>query len=215
MDQMNKKREEGSRLSRLLRAGRSMILQLLIVFIGVYAAFYLENRRAASTQQALDVELYTLMIGEVESVAYGMNQQLVRFDSLYYGPFVEQWPPDTPLIPYYQVNGDLSSDEVSSLIGGRESQQDSLNLLYALRFYRGNQRYFVKVSDEFRRASLQYIAPVAQQGKAAFYMADGQLKPEFYWYPSMVSQLRSAMAEIVSSAENMERVLRAIKEEHE
>lgn len=212
---MNKKTDEGPRIVRLMRAGWGILLQLLIVFVGVYAAFYLENRREARTQQAVDIQLYTLMMGEVESVAYGMNQQLMRFDSLYYGPFVQQWPPDEPLVPYYQVNGDLSADEVSSVVGSREIQQDSLNLLYALRFYRGNQKYYVKISDEFREASMQYIAPVAHKGKAAFYTPDGQLKPEFYWYPSMVSQLRSSMAEIVSSAEHMERVLRAIKEEHE
>ncbi|MEM8486257.1 MAG: hypothetical protein AAF564_11960 [Bacteroidota bacterium] len=212
---MNKKNGHQSRFMRFMQSVWGVLLQLLIVFVGVYAAFYLENRREARVQRALDVELYTLMIGEVESVAYGMNQQLVRFDSLFYGPFVQQWPPSEPLQPYYQINGDLSSDEVSALIASRDTKQDSLNLLYALRFYRGNQKYFVKVSDEFRRASLQYIAPVVHQGKAAFYTADAQLKPEFYWYPSTVSQLRSAMAKIVRSAENMERVLRAIKEEHE
>lgn len=186
----------------------SLALQLLVVFVGVYAAFALERWREARQVDDSRAELYATLIGEVESVSGGMASQLARFDSVFVAPLAEGRA--QPLRPYYQINASLASPEVQALLGVVASDPEQTGLTFAYRRYNMSLGWLTKVSDEFRRQSVEHIAPALSGGASAFYTADGALRPEYGWYAETVRYQRMAMASTVEAAETLADHLRRL-----
>lgn len=184
---------------RWLRRAARLALQLVVVFVGVYAAFVLDRSRERAAERRADAQLYALLVGEVESVAVGLDRQRARFDSLYVDPFVSDSTPERPPRPYYQVNGDLTSPELAALLGSGGVAAARPELLAAIRYYNANARYYTKLTDELRRYSVERIAPAL--GTDTFYDGAGRFREEFEGYPSLVSQVRMGMTETIRSAE--------------
>lgn len=197
--------------SRWLRQAVGLALQLVVVFVGVYAAFLLDRHREHVAEQRADDQLYALLIDEVESVAVGLDRQRARFDSLYVIPFVRSPEPRIPLRPYYQINGDLTSPELEALLASGSVASSEADLLPAIRYYNSSARYYTKVSDELRRLSVDRIAPVL--GGGSFYDPAGRLLEEYEWYPSLVLQLQMSMEETVASAQRVSTLLRERSEQ--
>ena len=93
-----------------------LLLELLVVFVGVYAAFLLDNRRVANEDARLRLQLYALLNDEIQ---------------------------------------------------------------------------------------IDQISPALESGESGFYTDEGTLRKRFQWYPTLVRQLRSAMADTVIGARRL------------
>ncbi len=178
------------------------LLEFAIVFTGVYSAFLLDSYREDRRREILKQELYYMLIDEVGSVAVGLAKQLSRFEKDFYEPLEQSEGPQS-LRPYYEVKGDLSSPGLQALLQSGDWGVSSPGLLKLISDYRRAVGYFLKISDELRRLSIEQIAPALGEGPAAFYDEKSNLRPQYVWYPVLIYQLRHSMEDTVESAQKV------------
>jgi hypothetical protein len=191
------------------RTASTLALQLVVVFVGVYAAFLLEDYREEREIERLNEQLYVLLIGEVESVASGLDQQRAEFDSLYLAPLMGEPEARHAPRPYLDVKGDMRSPELQALLESGSLAADDPALLPVIRRYNANLGYVVKLSDEFRRYNIEHVVPVLEAGSESFYDEGGAPRPQYRVYGRLALQLRMGMVEAVREAEQLSALLRS------
>ena len=201
------KNKKGAGLSWVASLGKVM-LQLLIVFVGVYAAFSLERyNEKVRTNQSLD-QLYNLLNSEVESIKMGMRVQFEAFEEDYFRPFVLQPSSERSLKVFTMVIGDMRSPELQSVISDISLLAHDHDLLPALQSYNRSIQYYIKITDEFRLVSIERLI-----GEHLSYLDEnGSYLAQFYWYPSYLIQKRNAMIGVIESAELLSERLQHLKQ---
>ena len=182
-----------------------MLLELLVVFFGVYAAFALntwrEDRRAAEQRRQI-----TSMIAEhIEDVSGELALVQPQLDSLLYRPFIEaQERGERPMpVPLEFTSGDVGVGlwEAAVQAGGLDVLD--IQTLRDVQRYFARLQYLNNVAKRGSDLSDAYILPRLGDGPEAFYDASGALRPQYQWYPSIVAQLGGIVEELVAYGDSL------------
>jgi len=192
-----------------------LLAELLVVFIGVYAAFYMDAMREEEKKAKRLDQTYDLLIEEVLSVGFGMNMQRERFDREYHDPFMEGLKAVEKPLPkmYYSWYAALDAEgtEWQSVLeaGGLDALDNGL--IESVRYYRQNMGAVVKFADLFAQNCIDHLGPNLEKGMDEFYDQEGNLRPKYGWYPFYLDRLKQAMEDLVQHAKRLEALLEEMK----
>lgn len=167
-----------------------LLIELVVVFVGVYAAFALSqhgDRREAESrkqqiQQALAREIVDIT-GNTRRVAETLPGMLVRFDSLVAAgdrPMLTPWI-EPVRVHTHMWEATLQSETLDLL---------DVELLYDLsRFYNELNAGFEQL-HQLRALSETMVIPNLDRGADAFYEPTaGALRPGYHWYREGLGRL--------------------------
>ncbi len=178
-------------------------LELLVVFIGVYAAFALsehEDRRDAGVRR---VQLQAALVREIEGVTVNtrrvaavMPGQLAGFDA---AVAAGERPPLTPLLEALRV------DSYMWQVALQSSALDLFDVatVYDLsRFYNEVNAGFEQLA-QLRALSETVLIPNLGLDSDEFYAPDGALRPKYGWYREGLGRLQFLSSNITMLGDSL------------
>lgn len=178
------------------QAGR----QLLVVFVGVYAAFALntwqENQRDQARQRQILHALRSHVAWvhtDVQRMQPGVEAELAAF-------FEQLEAGEMPEIEPIQLSG----GEIGSGLWEALLQSGGLDVLNTgtielMHKYFGALKYGADRLEDARAQTRFQLYPDLGRGPSAFYnVSTGTLRPEYGWYPEALRQMRSSFRTIES-----------------
>jgi hypothetical protein len=167
-----------------------LALELIVVFVGVYAAFvlseYQEDRKASQRRRQLEAAL----VREIQDittrtrrVAKALPAQLARFDS---AVAAGARPPLEPEIEPVRVQTHMWE---ATLQSGALDFFDVPTVFELSRFYNELNAGFEQLA-QLRHLSETVLIPNLGRGADEFYQpADGKLRPKYQWYRDGLQRL--------------------------
>jgi hypothetical protein len=178
-------------------------VELLVVFIGVYAAFALsryEARREATERRR---QLQDALVREIEDltsntrrVAQQLPVQLAQFDSAVRAggrPALQPW---------------IEPVRVQTHMWEATLQSGALELfdiptVYSLsQFYNELNAGFEQLA-QLRALSETVLIPNLERGSSEFYQSDGKLRPKYQWYREGLGRLSDLAARITKFGDSL------------
>ena len=196
---------------KLLRGAGRLLLELVVVFIGVYLAFMLNEHRAEREQENRRQQLRTALASEIGVFANGADRIAPEFDSLYvrWRRRFEAGEQPTPI--HYQLSGIslpprgmwqavVASDAVATL--------DVATMQQVSYFYNGLDILLERYQDldDFARRE---IMPYRASGAAAFYDAEDRLKPHYADYMRRIHDAQNLFGIVREMAAESHEMLQA------
>lgn len=183
------------------QAGR-LLLELLVVFVGVYAAFALaqhqaqqdERDRAAALRRALAAEL-ALVVEAGEAGAQeiaGLRRYAVSFDD-------GSRPPLQPLDTNVPFSPDVWEAALAS--GGVELLDP--DLLVRLSSFYGSVRLTLQQVDQADAYTRTLLLPNVDRPASEFYDETGRLRPKYGWYRRHVVRLATRVPALAAEADTL------------
>ena len=179
-------------------------LELLIVFVGVYAAFALsryESRREAAErrhqlQDALVREIRDLT-SNTRRVAQQLPSELTRFDS---AVRAGRRPPLQPWIEPIRVQTHMWE---ATLQSGALDLFDITTVYRLSQFYNELNAGFEQLA-QLRSLSESVLIPNLERGSGEFYENDGRtLRPKYQWYRAGLGRLAGLAASITALGDSL------------
>jgi hypothetical protein len=176
--------------------------ELVVVFVGVYAAFWLEGYR----QDARDAERRAHIVAAIDEEAAAVMDQLDRaipaFDSTTYEPFATAYrngerPPLRPLY-YYSPGTGMERWQAMLAAGGVDILD--VSVINAAQAFYTTARELEAMVAEARSMSTQLLVSDLGGGAGTFYDAAGQLHPRYRWYPMMLHRMRTTVRKLRDDA---------------
>lgn len=189
------------------------LFEVLVVFIGVYTAFLLNEWQNDKQAQQNRAKIYSLLSGEVESVIIGMQRQKANFDSLYFNPFFNRKKPTEKPVPhpYYKIHGNLNTTELEALLESGGIEAANKKLIQSLRHYNQSIQYFTQVSQTLNKFSVDKLSESKGRADSYFYNNENELKAKYEWYRHYVWRMHSSMEEVITSAKKLKLNLEPLK----
>ncbi len=165
-----------------VRLGR-LLAELVIVFIGVYAAFALNEYRAAQAEELHRAQIRDALLSEIEDIVFrtkrvssNMPQQVAALDSLI---AAGARPPLSPMLEPVRMEAHMWEATLQS--GG-------LNLLDVETLYQISAFYNILNAGFEQLGQMRYLSetvllPNLNAGPDEFYDPEtGALQPKYQWY---------------------------------
>jgi hypothetical protein len=160
-----------------------LVLELIVVFIGVYAAFALAEWESSRDEDARRRQLTAAVVREISDITQNTRRVatqapfLVRFDSLI---SAGARPPLEPMIEPVRVDTHIWN---AMLQAGVLDLFDVKTVYGISQFYNELNAGFEQLL-QLRTLSETVLIPNLDRGSAEFYNAAGELRPKYEWYVS-------------------------------
>lgn len=198
-----------SRSRRTIDFAARLAFELLIIFVGVYAAFALSQHRAEREADVRRYQVREALVREIESVTMNTRRvaantplYLASFDSL----LAAGHRPE-PQVFLEPINIQTHMWEVTL-------QSNALDLLDVPTVYRLSA-FYNQLNQGFeqfyqlRMLSEQYFLPILDEGADGFYdETTGDLRPSFGWYRPSLRRLGTLAADITELGDTLAAELR-------
>ncbi len=180
------------------RGGR-LLAELLVVFVGVYAAFALSTWQQDQRDEARHQQILETLRSHVALINDELDAVFPRVDSLYLRPLLDSIEVGAmpPLVALNLNAGDTGTGLWEALL-----QSGGLDVLDAQTIAM-MQRYFamlssgVEAATELRTLINEQLYPSLGRAPSEFYdTATGALRPKYGWYPLRLQRVRSVTASI-------------------
>lgn len=176
--------------ARVRRGAAWLFAQLVVVFIGVYAASWVADRQAARTAATRSAQVRQALVTEIRDItrntrraAEGTGQAIAQLDSVWRAGGQPRLAPVTDAI------------RISPQVWNATVAAGGLEILDVPTFYRLAEFYNeldsgFDIIAQLRSLSETYIVPVADQPASVFYdPATGKLLRKYEWYPAGMRRL--------------------------
>lgn len=191
---------------RALRRIGWLIAELIVVFIGVYAAFALTQYQDEQRQELRRAQLYETLQADVVDGVEDARQFLEEFDRSYHDPFfaASQAGEMPALTPIYFTLGTMYTGVWEAMLqsGGLDALE--IELLEDLDEMFDRARRLEKVNLLANTYSSEILAPNLGAGPSEFYDPETRrLRSKYTWYPYLLRTLRSDLEQWVHAAEGV------------
>ena len=188
-----------------------LVLELLVVFVGVYAAFalteYGERRRDAERRQQLEAALVREIrdiTANTRRVADNLPPQLARYDSAI---AAGARPPLQPWMEPVRVQTHMWEATLQS--GGLDLFD--VPTVYALSLFYNELNAGFEQLAQLRNLSETILLPNLGRSSDEFYDSEtGRLRPKYEWYRSGLGRLSELAAGITSAGDSLAELLEAV-----
>jgi hypothetical protein len=200
---MHERRYKGE---RVLRRVGWLVAELVVVFIGVFAAFNLSQYQEEQQQELRRAQIYETLQENLEGGVESARQFLVQFDSSYHDSFFTplQAGEMPELTPVYFTLGTMYTGVWEAMLesGGLDALE--IELLEELDALFDRARRLERVNELANMYSSEILAPNLRAGRSEFYdSGTGTLHTKYSWYPYVLRTLRSDLEQWVSAAEGV------------
>ncbi len=177
---------------RDFRGGRQLLLELVIVFLGVYAAFWVDNYRESLAEQERSKEIAQAILRGLDDA---IQAETYFIDASAAG--LTDWREarergESPPPFYFRVSGAERPPRTiyEAIIQSRPAELFDSELLFDLGYFYSEM---VGVSDRYIRYAEfteSDVLPNLKRGAAVFYDADGEsLRPEYEAHMDRLEEL--------------------------
>lgn len=173
-------------IGKLWIVGR-FALELVIVFLGVYLAFLLADYRKELQDRALGVKYHELLITEFQTVIWHLKSEEKKIEKhLDIVAEIEQGgqPDLRPSDLYYLYRGSV----VDAAFDSRNFESLDTSTLKKLVTGVPLLEALEQRINRFNHLSVTVLLPAKASG-ASYYDSEGQLRPEFAWYPGLIREI--------------------------
>lgn len=170
-------------IGKLRIVGR-FALELVIVFLGVYLAFLLADYRRELQDRALGVKYHELLIIEFKTLVRHLESEKKKIEKhLNIVAEIEQGdqPDLRPSDLYYLYRGSV----VDAAFDSRNFESLDASTLTKLVTGVPLLEALEQQINRFNQLSTTVLLPAKASG-AGYYDSEGQLRPEFAWYPDLI-----------------------------
>ncbi|MCB2212830.1 hypothetical protein KQI52_12030 [bacterium] len=172
------------------------IVELLIVFVGVFAAFQLSQFQQQRVEDRRRDQLVDALLREIETVLINTGRAAdslpLMIEELETAIDAGQRPPLTPLLEAVRVRTHMW--EIAIRGGGLDVLD--VDTMYRLsRFYSSLDEGLEQI-DQLRTLSETVLVPNLGKPDGEFYLPDGQLQPRYQWYLYGMKNLQRVAADI-------------------
>ena len=190
----------------------ALALELLVVFIGVYAAFALADWDRRRQDDARRERLRVALLAEVRGttvIAQTARQSVRQLrDDFEARRLRGERPVPAPVLSETRADPNVWSATVAA--GGIELI-DIDTFVQLARFYNAVQAG-LESGQALRRLSEQMLVPRLGERPDTFYGGDGRsLRPEFRWYPDLLAQVEAISGIVIARGDSVAGVLEAAR----
>jgi type II secretory pathway pseudopilin PulG len=178
-------------------------VELLVVFIGVYAAFALSRYEARRDATERRRQLQNALVHEIKDltsntrrVAQQLPVQLAQFDS---AVRTGTRPPLQPWIEPVRVQTHMWE---ATLQSGALELFDIPTVHSLSQFYNELNAGFEQLA-QLRALSESVLIPNLERGSSEFYQSDGKLRPKYQWYRDGLGRLSELAARITAFGDTL------------
>ena len=188
-----------------------LLAELVVVFVGVFAASLLTDYREEQGREARREQVHQMLLDEVRFMEGQYRSAAAFVDSLFVEGFIEPYEqgkrPDVRPLDL-TVGMPISKDLWNAMLqtGGLDALDPET--LQLAQLYFTLQASTLKWATETSERSNRTIAPRLAGGDAAFYLPDTTaLSPAYAWYPRSIRRLHSGMEQMALFADSLHRHL--------
>ena len=204
-------RSEALQTQRRRRLGppfvAGLLLELIIVFVGVYGAFALAEWESSRDADARRRQLQAAVVQEIRDITSNTRRvvkqaapEMARFDSLI-GAGAR--PPLVPMMEPVRLETHIWT---AMLQAGVLDLFDVQTVYGISQFYNELNAGFEQLA-QLRTLSETMLLPNLDRGDAEFYNADGDLRPKYEWYRSGQWRLINLATSITRMGDSLVAVL--------
>ena len=196
----------------LLKRARSIFVELLIVFVGVYAAFSLDrwnDNRAAERQRE---QILLALLQNLEVYIEELREESAEFEATHFAPFMDAYENDEmPLPDAIPMGGSgLSSDFWSAMLQAGGLEVLEIETISQIETYYTVLRFAVGRITTFDEVMTAHLVPQLDSGLEEFYdLEDKRLRKRYEWYPMMLGETNRQLHRISVAADALKSVLEA------
>jgi hypothetical protein len=181
-----------------------LALELVVVFIGVYAAFALSQYQAKREAEERRRQLQDALVREIKDIASNtgylarqLPTQLAQFDS---AVRAGRRPPLQPWIEPVRVQPHMWE---ATLQSGALDLFD-IPTVYALSQFYNELNAGFEQHSQLRALSETVLIPNLERGSGEFYTLDGRnLRPKYQWYRAGLGRLAKLAASITALGDSL------------
>ena len=162
-------------------------LELVIVFVGVYLAFLLADYRDELKDRALGVKYHELLITEFQTFAEYLEFEKKKTEKyLNIVAEIEQGSQPDLLASdlYYFYRGSV----LDAAFDSRNFESLDASILRKIVTGLPALEILEQRINRFNQLSTTVLLP-AKASNASYYDSEGQLRPEFAWYPGLIREI--------------------------
>jgi hypothetical protein len=181
-----------------------LLAELLVVFVGVYSAFWLEGWREDRAEARRERQIYAALHRDLAESAPGLRRFSALIDSAdraWTGALERGEMPDvTPIA----VSVDASTGTWDAILQAGGLELLDVELVRQMESMYANGRFLREAAERGTTLSGQYIWPRLAEGDAAFYdTATGRLRPEYGWYPALRREIAQRTVRLSRTVDSM------------
>ena len=196
----------------LFKRVQSIFVELVIVFVGVYAAFSLDrwnDKRAAEQQRE---QILLALLQNLEVYIDELREESSEFETTHFAPFMEAYENDEmPFPDAIPMGGSgLNSDFWSAMLQAVGLEVLEIETISQIETYYTVLRFAVGRITTFDGAMTAQLVPNLDSGLEEFYnLEDKRLLKRYEWYPRMLSETNRQLQRISVAADALKTVLEA------
>ena len=199
----NEPRSAATEVQTVPRLLARLGLELIVVFVGVYAAFALSEYEGRSDAATRRQQLQSAVVREIQDitketrrVAAQLPAQLADFDSAI---AAGERPPLTPWIEPVRVDTHMWEVTMQS---GALDLFDVATIYDLSRFYNALNAGFEQLA-QLRALSETVLIPNLGLGRGEFYDANGHLRPKYAWFRDGLGRLAVLATDITMLGDSL------------
>lgn len=193
-----------SKFKKYSQAILRYLIELLIVFAGVYGAFLLSQYKENRQQAERSNQIYNALIREISGVSKNAHQvgtelskYRATYDSLIAAGKKPRLVPFTNPISFtpHLWNATIQSDGLSLL---------EVSTIEELSGFYNHTQQLLKLIEEYRGRTESFLLLNSDKDKFEFYdLKTKQLRPQYFWYLSGMEQMAGECSIVAAEADSL------------
>lgn len=184
-----------------------VILEFVIVFSGVFAAFQLDQWQADRRAERRAQQAYTSLHRVISNqYAEDLRESARDIDSVYVEGFLrpfQQGKQPMP-IPLQFTGGSLNTGGWDAILEAGGLDALDTDFVLEVETYFSGLQTIVLLARRATAMSNEHLLPHFDEGKTAFYHDEtGRLRSEFWWYPRTVGRVASSVRNIAQETDSL------------
>lgn len=175
-------------------------LEMMIVFCGVYLAFWLNGYSQQIAEDKRKVEYCEVFILELRYLSNFLEQDSARLDSIRQAFQTELAEDKQPLPKPIKLSFDFEGLIIRAVSQDRSFEALGINLIGKIAIGNNAVQALKNRYAQYQSYTRGILLPNLDKPASEYYSDDGQLKEKYHWYMEMLS-------EIIGYAENLKMVI--------
>ncbi|SDM58591.1 hypothetical protein SAMN05421823_11647 [Catalinimonas alkaloidigena] len=178
---------------------RGILLDLVVVFVGVYAAFYLSNLKEERTAEQVRRNYYQSFVYELQDISAQAKRLQVVIDTTVQSYETRMARGERPRLDFfYRIDFTQNYFIVRSAFN--EEHFTTVGSAYLRNISSGsNLIALIDKRVEAYQADCRRLLRFEAYDPDRFYAADGSLKPEYQWYLTDLKMIRHYLSALVAA----------------
>ena len=178
----------------------SLVLELIIVFVGVYAAFLLDDFKTQKRNEKRRNQIYQSLYEEIFQGSSSMNTSFGMLDSLVFTPYLTSYDKGLmpTLKPLFIGSANYSTRKWEAILSTGGIEILNLEMIEEMEEYYFQVHLLIEQMKKMESLCIQQLLPNLEKERTEFYnLQTKKLKEKYYWYIQTLSSMQELTKKIV------------------